>query len=529
MSEGTGGKERILRRLIDMLVRGKYAILNPALGEKGVKEDWAVCIEGDRIVETGAYKELKQKYNNHKVIGNGKQLMIPGFIDAHTHGAGLSFVQRGVGFDFLENALLDFDTALDLEPDVNSLLNAVRHINNGCTTIHHNNWSMPSNPNELDNCVKRIKAYESTGIRLAFSHGIRNKNILAYDDSNFVKSLPTKLQKEAEYLVNIDFEAAVSDYFDVFDNLYKNYNRKKTRIFLGPNWVQGSTDSFLQEVKERADELGKIPIHIHCLQTPIQKAFGLRTYNKSLVAHLNDLGLVDSNLVLGHAVYLNEDDIKLLASNNATVTHHPSCNLIMRDGIAPVYFMVKAGLNVALGIDEKGINDDEDPIMEMRMIYYLHRKAGSNLVINPALTSFDVLKIATQNGAKPTGFDDETGVLEPDKQADIVLVDMDEILCQPWSSPDSSVANLFVHRGLGRHVNTVIIGGSLVMDKRKILTVDTEALYREARKQAERGITQEQAKHRELLYQIKPYYQNWYNAWLENIELLPFYKMNSRF
>jgi 5-methylthioadenosine/S-adenosylhomocysteine deaminase len=512
-----------------MLVRGKYAILDPSLEEEDIKEDWAVRIDGDKIVETGPYRTLKQKYPDHRVIGDGKQLLMPGFIDAHTHGAGLSFVQRGVTYDFLENSLLDFETTLDLDPETNSMLNAVRHIRNGCTTIHSNNWSMPSDPKEIENCEKKIKAYESTGIRLGFSLGIRNKNILAYDDVNFLKTLPPDLQKEAAYLVNIDAEAAVSDYFDAFEHLYKNHHKGKVRIFLGPNWVQGSTDSFLERVKIRADELGGLPVHIHCLQTPVQKAFGLRIYGKSLVGHLDDLGLVKDNLVLGHAVYLNQDDIELLAAKGASVTHHPSCNLATRNGIAPVYAMVKAGVNVALGIDEKGINDDEDPIMEMRMIYYLHRQAGIDLVNCPALTPFDVLKIAIQNGAKPTGYEGEIGALRPGMQADVILVDLDEILYRPWVSPDCSIANLFVHRALGRHVNTVIIGGDIVMDQREMLTVNTEALYREVREQAERGMTQDQVKYRELLNRIKPYYQEWYNNWLRDLKLTPFYNMNSRY
>ena len=88
----------------------------------------------------------------------------------------------------------------------------------------------------------------------------------------------------------------------------------KIAAFIWPKWVQGSTDDFLVRVKSRADELGKLPIHIHTLQSPYQKAYGIRKYGKSLLGHLDDLGLVDDNLVLGHAVYVNESDIQLLAT-----------------------------------------------------------------------------------------------------------------------------------------------------------------------------------------------------------------------
>ena len=84
---------------------------------------------------------------------------------------------------------------------------------------------------------------------------------------------------------------------------------------------------------------------------------------------MEDLGVLDQNTVLAHAVYVTEDDITTIAKHKAAVTHHPSCNLILRNGIAPVFAMHRAGVRVAMGLDEKSINDDEDVFMEMRMIY----------------------------------------------------------------------------------------------------------------------------------------------------------------
>lgn len=510
-----------------MIVRGKYVILDPSRGEEGIKKDWAVFIKGNSIAATGPWNEIRDKNPGEEVLGGDEELLMPGLIDAHTHGSGLSFVQRGVTYDFLENSLLDFESAMNIDPVSNSMLNAVRHIQNGCTTIHHNNWSMPSDEHELELCERKIEAFEETGIRLGFSLGIRNKNILAYDDKAFFQTLPKELQNRTRYLVDIDTEKAVDDFLYVFEKLFEKYNHGRIRILPGPNWVQGSTDDFLLRVKECADGHGKIPYHIHCLQTPVQKRFGTRSYNKSLVGHLDDLGLVDENLVLGHAVYVTKDDIELLGDRRSMVTHHPSCNLIMRNGIAPLYDMVKAGINVAMGIDEKGINDDEDPFMEMRMIYFLHRQTGLNLCTSGTFTACDVLTIATKNGSKPAGFQSEVGVLEKGKRADMILVDLNPILHNPWSLPECSIANLIVHRALGRNVNTSVIDGKVVMKNRKILTIDVDALYNQVCEQASRGASEDTAKYRELLYDVKPYYQKWYNGWMKDMELYPYYKMNS--
>ena len=305
------------------------------------------------------------------------------------------------------------------------------------------------------------------------------------------------------------------------------YDNDENRVIFGPSWVQGSTDEFLQRVKARADELGKRQIHIHTLQTPIQKAYGIKKYGKSLLAHLDDLGLVDTNLTLGHAVFLTESDIELLADKGGSVTNHVSCNLAVRNGIAPVYFMIKAGVNAAMGLDDKTINDDEDAVMELRLIHKLHRVSGFDLQKTPTLDAFDVLKMGTVNAARVCGFEGELGGIKPGMKADVILVDLEEIMEDPWMSPDLNIAEIFIGRAKGVHVDTVIVGGKVVMENRKMLTFDVEELYKEVRKQAAKGISAEQRRFAEMLQKIKPYYQKWYEGW-EDMEYEPFYMMNSR-
>lgn len=508
-----------------MIIRGKYLISNR---DRINNSHNAVYIKKDKIEAIGSFEKLKSKYPEEEVIGDEKHLIMPGLIDAHTHGAGLSFIQRGVKYDYLENFLLDILCAFDLEPEMNSMLNAVRHIKNGCTTIHHNNWTMPLDTTEIDNNEKIIDGYKKTGARIGFSIGTRIQNILAYDDFGFYKTLPSDLRKQVSHLITIDKEAAINHYFNVFEHLYKKYNGSTIKIFFGPSWVQGSTDVFLQKIKKRADELGKLPIHIHTLQTALQKAYGIRTYNKSLVEYLNDIDVVDNNLVLGHAVFVNKRDIEILAEKNASVTHHPSCNLIMRNGIAPIYFMLQAGVNVALGIDEKGINDDEDPIMEMRLIYFLHRASGFNLTDTPSITAADVIKIGTENGSYVTGYSDDIGVIEQGKKADIILVNLEEILHKPWSSSNLDIKDIFIHRALGRHVTTMLVNGNVIMKERKIQTIDVEQLYKEAYEQAQYKELHNKTENKILVERIKPYYQKWYNNWVNDLELDPFYIMNSK-
>jgi 5-methylthioadenosine/S-adenosylhomocysteine deaminase len=510
---------------MDILARGKYVITNANAGEKGIISDGAAYFSGGKVVETGRYADLVQKYPDATVKGNGKQLLMPGLIDGHSHGWGLSCVQRGVTYDYLENALIDWASLLDIDPELNAQLCAVRHLRGGCTTIHHNNFGEA--PNMGQRAEQSIKGYQAVGIRFAYSPGVRNENTLALDDKDFLETLPADLKEFCHPMVYNDKEAVVEEFFDIFENLYRRHHGEESRIIFGPSWVQGSTDDFLLRVKARADELGKLPIHIHTLQTPYQKAYGIKKYGKSLLGHLDDLGLVDENLVLGHAVFVNQSDIELLAAKKASVTNHPSCNLAVRNGISPVYYLYKAGVNVGLGIDDKGINDDDDAIMELRMIYFLHRVSGFDLANTPPLNAFDILKVGTTNAARVAGFDGEIGALEPGMKADAILVDLEQIMENPCISDDLNIAEIFIHRARGTDVNTAIVGGNLVMEDRRFLNIDVEQLYTEVRQAAAKGISEEQKQFAAKLQRVKPYYHQWYANW-ELPELTPFYNMNSR-
>jgi len=165
---------------MSLLVRGKYVITSAVDGEGGILENGAVYVENSKITEVGGYESLKRKYSDAEVKGNGKQLLMPGLIDGHSHGGGLTFLQGGMLFDYLENALIDWAYMVGIDPALNASLSAVRHLRNGCTTMHHNYWG--EEPNLLENAEKCIRAYQEAGIRLAYSPGGRNKNRLALDE-----------------------------------------------------------------------------------------------------------------------------------------------------------------------------------------------------------------------------------------------------------------------------------------------------------------------------------------------------------
>lgn len=509
------------------LLRGRHLLCDPC-DENGWIDDGAIAVTGDRVTEAGTYAELRARHPGAPVIGDGRQILMPGLIDAHTHGYGLTRIQGGVGYDFLENMLLDEPWRIALPSDLAAALTAVRHLCAGGTALHHTGWD-DLGPKAVETAEKAIGAYRDKGIRFAYSPAIRNVNRFACDEKDFLETLPDDLRALAEPFTDYDPDADEESFFEVFEHLHAKYDGPGTKIILGPSWAHGGTPKLFERIRKRSEELGGIPIHFHTLQTPHQRAYGYRKYGKSLLAHLDDMGLVGPNTVFGHMVWISADDIALLAERGASVTHHASCNLQVRNGISPVFELLRAGVNVAMGIDDKSINDDEDPFMEMRLIHQLHRVPGFDLENTPPLRGWDVLRMATVNAARVMGFGETLGVLKPGRFADAVLLDADPILNAPWASPDADLSELVVSRAKGSNVKTVLVGGRVVYDDGKFADFDVDALYAEVRDFCDRGLSDDQRARQEPIRRLMAHHQRWHNAMLEDLDFgEPFYRLNGR-
>jgi cytosine/adenosine deaminase-related metal-dependent hydrolase len=509
-----------------MILRGRHLLTDARKPAAGVVADGAIAIEDGIVAATGTFRDLRARYPTARVLGDGTQLLMPGLIDAHSHGRGLSPIQKGVPTDFLENALFDWAYMPVLPPELTSGLCALRHIRSGCTTLHHNGFDEDGKAG-ADRAHRSVKTYLATGIRLAYSPSIRDLNKLALDDAAFWRTLPPDLQEWSKPLVEFDRKAAQDEYFALFDDLYRRFNDADTRILLSAAWAHGATEAYLRRMRETADRLGGVQIHIHTLQTPVQKAYGLAAHGKPTMNWLDELGFVARNVTYGHGIHVTEDDIALMAARGASITHHPSCNLHMRNGVAPVIQYLRAGVNVAMGLDDKTINDDEDAVMEVRMIHKIHRLATFDLD-ERALDACTALRIATTNAARVCGFEGTLGTLEPGMKADAILVDLERVANDPWIDPDLDIVEAFVQRALGSDVATVVIAGKVVMEDRKVRTIDVDSLYREVRECCAKGLAPEQRKRADMLRRIKPYAQAWYRDWEKRVMATPYYPVNSR-
>jgi len=161
------------------------------------------------------------------------------------------------------------------------------------------------------------------------------------------------------------------------------------------------------------------------------------------------------------------------------------------------------------------------------MMHKVHRLHGFDLT-SRALSAYEALEIATLNGAKAAGFEGEVGALLPGMKGDAILVDLDRVARDPWIDPEFDVVEAFVERAMGADVATVVVGGKVVVDDHRPLTIDVDGLYREVRAFCAKGLTAEQRARADLLARIKPHVQAWYGSWHQDMLERPFYRVNSR-
>jgi len=481
----------------------------------------AVAVSGETIADIGTYEELATRYPSAQVIGGNQFLLIPGLINGHGHGRGLSSFQRGALDNTLESWIWDTRKfkPLPLYDDVSYC--AARLLKSGVTTTMHNHILTGAFPpdQEFDNA---IRAYKDAGMRVLFCPGIRNDNPFVYgDNESFLSSLPQHVQNALSAPPPLGTEG----YFDLVRKLHAKHHGPMCQIGLGPVGPQWCTADLLQDIRATAKELG-VPVHIHTLESVLQKIYGVGALGRSHIRFMQDIGFLGPEVVLAHSVWATEDDIRILAQSGAGVTHQPSSNLRLRSGIAPVFQTLQAGVRVGLGLDGQGINDNDDFIQEMKLCCLLHRIPSLELN-SPHLTARQIFKMATETNASLLGFGSQTGRLEPGRCADLVLLDFKK-MCHPFVDPSHDPIVVLLYRGLGKHVHTVLVNGRIVVLDGKLLTIDEEAIASRLAEAASRPRTEKEKALLQAIDELKHQVIRYYEGRPRKIRAEPFFEVNSR-
>ena len=486
--------------------------------------DAAVVIDGDTIESTGPYDEMRARFPDATEIGGPRYLLIPGLVNGHSHGRGLTDFQRGALDNTLESWLLDTRKYKPVSPYDDCSLSAARLLASGVTTTMHNHILADPAAHE-DEHAQVIQAYADAGIRLQFNPGVRNDNPFVYgDNASFLNRLPEALR---EALTRPAPEGALTgdNFVEAVQALFQRFDTPMCRVGFGPLAPQWATEALLKSVRAAADELDR-PIHVHAVQSIYQKVYGLTHLNETLIAWMDRIGLLGPGLVIGHCVWPTRDDIQRLASSGAGVTHHPSCNLRVRNGIAPAFHMVRAGVKMGLGLDGKSINDDDDFIQEMKVCFLLHRIPSLELH-SDHLSAREVFRMATTGSAELLGFGDTVGRLEPGRKADMALLDYDA-MCWPYTDPAQDPIDVLLYRGTRHSVDTVLVDGRVVVRDGRVSTVNAEEIGRRLAEASARPRTEQEEGMLRGLETVQKHVIDYYRGWPDKVEIEPYFAVNSK-
>jgi len=392
-----------------------------------------IAISGNRISQIG---QIKHEFEFQKIIDAKKMLAMPGLINAHTHLAMVLFRNYADDmplFDWLTKKIWPLEAKLTAGAIYSgSILGIAELIRSGVTGF-------------LDMYFfadETIRAALETGVRVYVARGLTDE-----EEGKEVQLNETR-------------------------RLFNKYHGQDgmVKIYAGPHAPYTCSPRYLKKVLELAQELD-IGIHIHLSETRKEVEESMQKWGKTPIKHVYDLGLFERPTIAAHCVHLNDDDIGILAESKVSVAHNPSSNLKLASGFAPVEKMIKAGVNVALGTDGASSNNNLNMFEEMHLASIIHKAVNYDAVSVPAET---VIKMATINGAKALGVEDELGSIEVGKKADIILIDLRKPHLVPFNNPLSAIC----YSAQGSDVHTVIVDGKVLMENYELKTIDIEkAMY----------------------------------------------------
>ncbi len=425
---------------IDLLINSRWII--PVVPENRVFENCALAIDQQKIVGIYPQAEAQSKFDPLSVVDLADHILMPGLVNAHGHAA-MSLL-RGYADD------------LPLQPWLEE------HI-----------WPVEA----------RVLSAEfvADGTNLAMAEMIKTGTTCFADMYFFADTVAEQVQRsgmrsQVGFTV-FDFPTAGGK--DPDDYIHKGLQLRDIykgdgliKIACAPHAPYTVGDETMRRIATYANELD-MPVHIHCHETAQEVADSLKLYGCRPLQRLDDLGVLLPQTQLVHMTQIDDSDIRLIQDNNCHVVHCPESNLKLASGFCPVGKLIDAGINVAIGTDGAASNNDLDLFGELKTAALLAKAVANDASV---LDAHAALRMATINGAKALGWDDQIGSLETGKSADVIAVEISSLSQKPLYNPASQL----VYSNAGSQVTHSWVAGKALLRERSLVTLDEDNLIRRA-------------------------------------------------
>jgi guanine deaminase len=413
------------------------------------------------------------------VIDAADRIVLPGMGNAHTHAHG--HLARGrVGSWTLEDLLTyspansGFRTTED--EYLSAAIGAIEMLKTGCTSAYDLYIAVPAITDETFAAV--VQAYTDVGVRVVLAPAVAD--VVFYQTVPGLSDLlPTDLRRTIQDIQ----PSPTKGLLDLTERAIRRWHGSaegRVRVAVAPTIPNQATDELLDGCAALTREYG-VGFHTHLAESKVQVVESRRRWGKSIVARLADHRVVGPGFVGAHSVWLDDDDIRMLADAGAAVAHNPGSNLRLGVGIAPVREMLDRGLAVGLGTDGSTCADNQNLFEALRIasvistVRFPHETARW-------LDADTVWGLATTGTARVLGQAGDLGALAPGRKADLVLLRTDSVFLRPLADPVKAL----VYSETGASVDTVLVDGRVVVEQGRVTTVDEARIYARAQEAADR-------------------------------------------
>jgi 5-methylthioadenosine/S-adenosylhomocysteine deaminase len=435
-----------------------------------------ILVEGDRIAAVGPSLASPA---DARVLDAAGHIALPGLGNAHTHAA--SHLARGRAGswtleDLLTNAPANYGFRTPEDDYLSAAIGAIEMLKTGCTSAYDLYMAVPAITDEAFEAT--VRAYTDVGVRVVLAPAVADV-VFFQTVPGLVDLLPSDLRASVESMR----PAPTKGLLELTERAIRRWNgaaEGRVRVAVAPTIPNQATDEFLDGCARLVREYG-VGVHTHLAESKVQVIESRRRWGTTIVARLAAHGLLGPGFVGAHGVWLAEEDIKMLADAGGAIAHNPGSNLRLGCGIAPVRELLDRGVAVGLGTDGSVCADNQNLFEALRIasvvstIRFPHEAARW-------LDAATVWNLATAGSARVLGQAADLGAIASGRKADLVLLRADSVFLRPLADP----VNALVYAETGASVDTVLVGGRIVVEGGHVTTVDEARIYARAQEAADR-------------------------------------------
>lgn len=428
-------------RQADYIIHGNHVLtMND---DMEIIDDGAIAIKDDKIIALGLKQNILQNYSATKIIDKTNHVILPGLINTHTHSPMVYL--RGIADDLPLHEWLE------------------KHI-----WPTEKKWLSPSFVYEATKlaCLEMIMGGTTAFAELYF---------FCNDLAKATKEMGMRSTIASPIL---DFPCAAAqtsdECFNIAEDFIKNWQGDALITpAIGPHAPYSCGPTTLKRTQTLAEKYSLL-IFTHLAETKWEVNEILTKYGTTPTRHLDAIGFLDSRILAAHCVWLDDEEIAILAKKNIYVSHCIDSNLKIASGFAPIAKMLQTNVNVSFGTDGAASNNDLDLLQEVATAAKIHKALANDPTVLDAKTA---LRMATRGGARAVNMSQQIGCLAPGFFADIIAINLE----QPHMLPCYDIYSQIVYATKSNDVSTVMINGKLLMDDRKLLFCDKEAILTQAK------------------------------------------------